>query len=120
LDDTTLIYAKAGIGRQKTQREHLTNWNGNGGLGVYHDLPWGITGLVEGTVHYSVSDGDYPLLGEAREQTRTTGRITLTKRDFYWRGLAPQLEYTYTRNFSNDALSRYDSHGLALTVTRAF
>jgi hypothetical protein len=120
LDDTTILFAKAGLGRQKTQREHLTNWNGGGGLGLYHDLPWGITGMAEGYAQYSISDGDYPLLGESREQIRATGRVTLTKRDFYWRGLAPQLEYTYTKNFSNDALSRYDSHGLAITLTRAF
>ncbi len=120
LNDTTILYVKADAGRQQTKREHLSNWNGGGGLGVYHDLPGGLTGMVEGYANYSVGDGDYPLLGAAREQTRATGRVTLTKRDFYWRGLAPQLEYTYTRNFSNDALSRYDSHGLALTLTRAF
>jgi|GEM_PF-1431743 len=120
LSDTTLLFAKAGMGRTRTQREHLSNWNGNGGAGFYHELPWGLTGLAEASVHYSVSDGNYPLLGDQRKQTRATGRLSLTKRDFYWRGLAPQLEYTYTRNFSNDALSRYDSHGLALTVTRAF
>lgn len=119
-NDSTLLFAKAGIGRTETQRDHLDTWSGNGGLGFYHELPWGLTGFAEAHVNYSVSDGDYPLLGEERHQTRATGRMSVTKRDFYWRGLAPQLEYTYTRNFSNDALSRYDSHGLALTVTRAF
>ena len=118
--DTTLLFAKAGFGRTETQRDHLDNWNGNGGAGLHHELPWGLTGFAEAHVNYSVSDGNYPLLGERRQQTRATGRMSVTKRDFYWRGLAPQLEYTYTRNFSNDALSRYDSHGLALTVTRAF
>lgn len=120
LNDTTILFAKAGLGRTETQRDHLDNWNGNGGAGFYHELPWGLTGFAEASVHHSVSDGDYPLLGEKRRQTRATGRMSITKRDFYWRGLAPQLEYTYTRNFSNDTLSRYDSHGLALTVTRAF
>ena len=118
--DTTLLFARAGIGRTETQRDHLSNWNGNGGVGFYHELPWGLTGFGEAHVNYYVSDGNYPLLGEKRRQTRATGRMSVTKRDFYWRGLAPQLEYTYIRNFSNDALSRYDSHGLALTVTRAF
>lgn len=119
-NDTTLLFAKAGFGRTETQRDHLDNWNGSSGLGFYHELPWGLTGFAEANVHHSVSDGNYPLLGERRRQTRATGRMSVTKRDFYWRGLAPQLEYTYTRNFSNDALSQYDSHGLALTVTRAF
>ena len=118
--DTTLLFARAGLGRIKTQREHLSNWNGNGSLGFYHELPWGLTGLAEANVFYSVSDGNYPLLAEQREQTRVMGRLSVTKRDFYWRGLAPQLEYTYIRNFSNDALSRYDAHGVALTVTRDF
>jgi len=119
-DDATLLFAKAGIGRTETQRDHLDNWNGSAGAGFYHELPWGLTGFAEADLQYSISDGNYPLLGERREQTRATGRMSVTKRDFYWRGLAPQLEYTYTRNFSNDSLSRYDSHGLALTVTRAF
>ena len=119
-DDATLLFAKAGIGRTETQRDHLDNWNGSAGVGFYHELPWGLTGFAEADLQYSISDGNYPLLGERREQTRATGRMSVTKRDFYWRGLAPQLEYTYTRNFSNDSLSRYDSHGLALTVTRAF
>lgn len=118
--DTTLLFARAGFGRLKTQRSHLSNWNGNGGAGFYHELPWGLTWFTEASVQYSVSDGNYPLLGEQREQTSVRGSLSLTKRDFYWRGLAPQLEYTYTRNFSNDALSRYDAHGLALTVTRDF
>ncbi|WP_337660539.1 porin family protein [Anderseniella sp. Alg231-50] len=118
--DTTLLFAKAGVGRTQTERDHLSNWNGSGGAGFYHELPWGLTGFAEASVYHSVSDGNYPLLGEKRRQTRATGRMSITKRDFYWRGLAPQLEYTYTRNFSNDELSRYDSHGLALTVTRAF
>ena len=120
LSDTTILFARAGLGRLKTGRDHLSNWFGNGGAGLYHELPWGLTGFAEANVTYSVSDENYPLLGEQRNQTRTTGVLSLTKRDFYWRGLAPQLEYTYIRNFSNDALSRFDSHGLALTVTRDF
>ncbi len=119
-NDTTMLFARVGVGRTETQRDHLDNWNGIGGAGLYHELPWGLTGFAEASVRHAVSDGDYPLLGDRRRQTLATGRMSITKRDFYWRGLAPQLEYTYVRNFSNDALSRFDSHGLALTVTRAF
>jgi hypothetical protein len=54
------------------------------------------------------------------DSTRIDARATLTKRDFSIYGFAPQLEYSYIRNFSNDVLSRFDAHGLALTVTRAF
>lgn len=120
VDDATIIFAKAGVGRNKTQRNHLSSWGGNGGVGIYHELPWGLTGFAEANAYYSISDGDYPLLGVQREQTRLMGTMSITKRDFYWHGLAPQLQYTYIRNFSNDALSRYDAHGLALTVTRDF
>jgi hypothetical protein len=34
--------------------------------------------------------------------------------------MAPRLEYTYTNNWSNDELSEFEAHGLAVTLTRAF
>jgi len=120
LSESRVLYAMAGADRLKTDLDHLSNIAGWAGLGIYQEAPWGVTVFAEGKVGYSVSDGDYPLLGENLQQTRVDGRLVLTKRDFSIFGLAPQLEYTYTRNFSNSTLSRYDAHGIALSVTRAF
>ena len=120
LSEARVLYAMAGAERLKTDIEHNSYTAGWAGLGIYQEMPYGLTVYAEGKARYSVSDGDYPLLGEKLEQTRVDGRLTLTKRDFSIFGLAPQLEYTYTRNFSNNTISRYDAHGLALTVTRAF
>jgi tetratricopeptide (TPR) repeat protein len=120
MSTSRVLYAMGGGDRNKTGYDHTSTWAGWGGLGIYQEVPWGITVYAEGKLRYSVSDGDYLFLGEPRENTRVDGRMVLTKRDFSFYGLAPQLEYTYTRNWSNDELSKFESHGLAVTLTRAF
>lgn len=115
-----VLYGMAGADRSKTDYKHTSTWAGWGGLGIYQEIPWGLTVYAEGKLRYSVSDGNYPFLFAPRENTRVDGRMVFTKRDFSFYGLAPQLEYTYARNFSNDELSRFESHGLAVTLTRAF
>ncbi len=106
--------------RTVTDYDHTSTWGGWGGLGIYQELPWGITIFAEGKLRYSIADGDYPLLLAPREMTRLDARAVLTKRDFSFWGVALQLEYTYTSNWSNDELSEFDAHGLAVTLTRAF
>lgn len=120
MSTSQVLYAMAGADRTKTGYDHTSTWAGWGGLGIYQEVPFGVTVYGEAKLRYSVSDGEYPFLFAPRENTRLDGRVVLTKRDFSFYGLAPQLEYTYTKNWSNDDLSEFDSHGLAVTVTRAF
>ena len=120
MSTSRVLYAMGGGDRTVTDYAHTSNWSGWGGLGIYQEVPWGITVYAEGKLRYSESDGPYPFLFGPREMTRVDGRMVLTKRDFSFYGLAPQLEYTYARNWSNDPLSEFESHGLAVTLTRAF
>ncbi len=120
MSSSQVLYAMAGGDRNKTDYDHTSTWAGWGGLGIYQEVPFGVTVYGEAKLRYSVSDGDYPFLLAPRENTRLDARAVLTKRDFSLYGLAPQLEYTYTKNWSNDDLSEFDSHGLAVTLTRAF
>ncbi len=120
MSTSQVLYAMGGGDRTVTDYDHTSTWAGWGGLGIYQELPWGITIFAEGKLRYSIADGDYPLLLAPREMTRLDTRAVLTKRDFSFWGVAPQLEYTYTSNWSNDELSEFDAHGLAVTLTRAF
>jgi hypothetical protein len=120
MSPSQVLYAMAGGDRIKTDYEHTSTWAGWGGLGIYQEVPRGITVYAVGKLRYSIGDGDYPLLFAPREMTRLDTHMVLTKRDFSFYGLAPQLEYTYTNNWSNDELSEYEAHGLAVTLTRAF
>ena len=43
----------------------------------------------------------HPIAGVMREDTRCTGTVSLTKRDFNIWGYAPAIEYTYIYNDSN-------------------
>ncbi len=120
MSTSQVLYAMGGGDRTVTDYDHTSTWAGWGGLGIYQEMPWGITVFAEGKLRYSIADGDYPLLLAPREMTRLDTRAVLTKRDFSFWGVAPQLEYTYTSNWSNDELSEFDAHGLAVTLTRAF
>jgi hypothetical protein len=45
----------------------------------------------------SLYDGDHPFMDDPRDALRLDIRSTLTKRDFEIPGLAPQVEYTYSK-----------------------
>ena len=116
----TVLYALVGGQRTGTRRNHLDFWSGYGGLAVYKELPFGITYYGEGKITKKYFDGDFPLLGEPEKDTRFNFNASITKRDFSMFGLAPRIEYSYTKSISNSAFSRYSSHGLNLSLTKAF
>ncbi len=120
LSADTVLYALVGGQRTGTRRNYLDFWSGYGGLALYKELPFGITYYGEGKLTKKFFDGDFPLLGEPQEDTRFNFNASITKRDFSMFGLAPRLEYTYTKSISNSAFSRYSSHGLNLSLTKAF
>ncbi len=91
----------------------------SGGLGFYKELPLGITANIGGQMRYSNFDGVYPD-GTSREDTRLTGTIGLTKRDFNIFGFAPAIEYSYTENISNIDLFDFNSHSFDVRLTKQF
>ena len=90
------------------------------GLGVYKELPHGITAQLQGSARFAGFDDVNPITLSTRQDQNLTGSITLTKRDWNLYGFAPSLNYTYTRNFSNITLFDFESHNVDLTLTKNF
>ena len=90
------------------------------GLGVYKELPHGITAQLQGTARFAGFDDVNPLTLSTRQDQNLVGSITLTKRDWNLYGFAPSLNYTYTRNFSNISVYDFYSHNVDFTLTKNF
>ena len=90
------------------------------GLGVYKELPHGVTAQLQGTARFAGFDDVNPFTLSTRQDQNLTGSITLTKRDWNLYGFAPSLNYTYTRNFSNISVYDFDSHSVDFRLTKNF
>ncbi len=99
-------------------------WNAyhtiSAGLGLYKELPSGITAELSGEARFSDFDEMNIFIGETRRDERYSGNVTLTKRDWNIYGFAPSLSYTYTRNLSNIELYDFDSHAVDARLTKDF
>ena len=99
-------------------------WNAyhtiSAGLGLYKELPKGITAELSGEARFSDFDEMNTFIGETRQDERYSGNVTLTKRDWNIYGFAPSLSYTYTRNLSNIELYDFDSHEVDFRLTKDF
>ncbi len=118
--DGSIAYLIGGAQRSESERNFNDYWGASAGLGLYHEAPYGITVYAEAELHQSWHDGVYPIINEARKDTRIDVDLSLTKRDFEIFGVTPQFQYSYIRNFSNSPLDRYESHGANLTLTKQF
>ena len=92
----------------------------SGGIGLYKELPKGITVNLNGELRLSDFDGIHPFALVTRKDTRLTGTVALTKRDFNIWGYAPAIEYTYVHNDSNIALYQFDSHAVDFRLSKDF
>jgi tetratricopeptide (TPR) repeat protein len=92
----------------------------SGGLGIYKELPKGITVNLNGEFRFSDFDGMHPIAGVVRKDKRWTGSVTLTKRDLNIWGYAPAIEYTYIHNDSNISLYQFDSHEVDFRLSKDF
>ena len=90
------------------------------GMGLYKELPFGITTNFNAQYIKSDFDSIFPIYGVVRDDKRYIGSISLTKRDFNIFGYAPTVEYTYLRNYSNVANYEYDSHSFDFRLTKDF
>lgn len=114
----TSLFAGHDIIRSDT--EGATYTSTSGGLTVYKELPLGITTRVTGEVERS-NFKDYDALSlKFRKDTRLTGSIELTKRDFNIFGFAPSLSYSYSENLSNVNLYDFNNHAVDFRLTKDF
>jgi outer membrane protein len=92
----------------------------SGGLAVYKELTYGLTARLTGEIERSNFE-DFDALSLAyRQDTRLTGSIEITKRDFNILGFAPALSYSYTDNLSNINLYDYNTHAVDFRLTKDF
>ena len=120
IDSATTLRILGSGGRERTGRSYLDHNDWSAGLGAYREMPWGITVYAQGTYSNLDFNGLYPGAGVERFDERIDAALNLTKRDWLVWGLAPVLQYTYTRNFSNVSFFDFDAHGLNATLTKRF
>ena len=120
IDAAGFIRVLGGFERERTQRAHLDYDGWNAGFGVYREMPFGIS--VYGQLLYTHRnyEGVYPTSREAREDERIDATAHFTKRDWRIFGLAPMVQYTYTRNLSNIGFHTFDAHSVTTTLTKRF
>lgn len=90
------------------------------GFSAYKELTNGITVDLNSEVRLSDFDEIHPVAGVTRKDTRFTGTVALTKRDFNFWGYAPAIEYTYVYNNSNISIYEYDSHSVDFRLSKDF
>ena len=110
----------AGYDNIKSEIDFISYETYSGSVGLYTELSKGITVNLNGEVRLSEFAGLHPYAGVVREDTRLTGTIALTKRDFNIWGYAPALEYTYVFNDSNISLYEFDSHSVDFRLSKDF
>jgi hypothetical protein len=110
----------AGFDRVETELDFITYETYSGGIGLYKELPKGITVDLNGEVRLSEFDAMHPIAGVVRKDERFIGTVGLTKRDFNIWGYAPALEYTYVYNNSNISLFEFDSHAVDFKLSKDF
>jgi outer membrane protein len=120
LDITSFVRVLGAYGREKTNTLHLDNTMWNAGAGIHRELPMGFTVYLQGLYTQRGYDGVFPTTTQARRDQRLDLSINVTKRDFEIFGLAPMVQYTYTRNDSNVGFYQYDAHGVSVTLTKRF
>jgi tetratricopeptide (TPR) repeat protein len=119
-DSSQTASLSAGYDRIKTELDFTSYETYSGDVGLYKELPKGITVNLNGEVRFSEFDAMHPIAGVTREDTRLTGTVALTKRDFNIWGYAPAIEYTYIHNDSNISLYEFDSHAVDFRLSKDF
>ena len=64
--------------------------------------------------------GDFPLTGKPRQDLTVTPSAGVTLRNFSYKGFAPRVEISYSRNISNIDLYDYDNKTAQVTLTKNF
>lgn len=120
LNSATSLTLSAGYDDVSLESAQNSYGSWSGGLGIYKELPFGITASLNGEVKFSEFDDVNLLAGVVREDTRYVAGLGLTKRDLDVFGFAPELAYTYVRNASNITMYDYDSHSMDVRLTKNF
>jgi tetratricopeptide (TPR) repeat protein len=114
-------YVSGSIQYNKTaDREDLDYWAYFGGVGVYKEFTWGITATADLELGRTLYVGDFPLMDDPRQDWQFDATISLWKRDWNIWGVAPVIEYSFTRNDSNIAFYEYTDNTIDFRLTKQF
>lgn len=112
------LTGKAGM--ERTQRDYLDHDDLQ--ITAQLDREWSgglITSFALGAGVHDY-EGKFPGLGVARQDKVWSAGTTLMSRTLSFNGFAPQLQYEYTRQYSNISFYDYDSHDINVIFTKRF
>jgi hypothetical protein len=119
-DGQTFGRLLATVSKEDTAMDHLDSVTRSGGVGLYREVPFGISLYLQALFSDVAFKGDYPSVAFARHDQRWDFSVNVIKRDLNIFGFAPQVQYTCTTNNSNIAIHEYDAHGINITLTKRF
>jgi hypothetical protein len=86
----------------------------------YKELPGGLLTSFNADYEWRDYASNFPLMGTPREDRQLDLSAAVTFRNWSWRGFAPKIQYTYTRNDSNVALYSYSSQTVGFYLTKKY
>jgi hypothetical protein len=90
------------------------------GLGGRIDTDWGITASAEADAIFYQYGAPNPLFGLTQRDTLAWGYVALAAPRFSVLGLVPRIALTYSNNFSNIPIYRYERTNLEFSFVRRF
>lgn len=108
------------LGVERTQRDYLDHDDFE--ITAQFDREWSGGLITSFAVAAGAHEylGDFPGLGLARRDKVWSAGTTLMSRTLSFNGFAPQLQYEYTRQYSNVSFYDYDSHDINVIFTKRF
>ncbi|CAN5363816.1 N/A [soil metagenome] len=118
-------YASGGFETYMTSDRPDLDYNAIfGTLGLYKELPYGISATAELNLRREVYQANFndavPEFAKPRRDIETAATLSLWKRDWSFWGYSPAIEYTYVWHDSNVAFYDYDSHTVDVRLTKDF
>lgn len=117
---TAIGFAYAGIERDWAKDPGQAFWRQSIGLGVLKEIGWGLRPRLAVDLARQVGDAPLAPFGKTRRDWLLQASASIYKRDWNFRGFAPSLSLTVTRNYST--LSLYQERRVRgeVRLTKAF
>jgi Surface lipoprotein assembly modifier len=85
-----------------------------------HAFESGFIGSLGGEASYRLYESNMVFTSEKQENIQAKGIIGVSHRDFMIGKLRPELAYTFTKQWSNDAFSDFTAHDVSVQAKAAF
>jgi hypothetical protein len=117
---TTLGFAYLGVERNRANDPGQAYWRESLGVGILKEIGWGLRPRLSVDLARQKGDGPLAPFGTKRRDLLLQSSFSIYKRDWNFRGFAPSLSVTVTRNYST--LSLYQERRVRgeIRLTKAF